>query len=296
MKKERRDIMAEKGSSVELGELYRELRMGRGLKLRDVARDNLSISQLSRFENGQTMLAADKLLLAISGIHMTFSEFGHALNNYKETKFFKLGKKLVELQSAHDIEGLKRIRDTYGNYEIFDTYNRLNQLIVQVAIHTLDNSHSISNDDKEFLTTYLYSIEEWTEYELYLFGNTMIVLSDNDLIFLGKALIERNKLYISIPSNKKNAQVALLNLILILIERKDLDHATYFINHLEKLLTYQDMFGIVFVNFFKLLVAYLQGELSDRNQLEDYINMVEKLGNSTAASFLRVNLNQFLED
>lgn len=284
----------EKGRSMKLGELYRELRVGRGLKLKDVARGNLSVSQLSRFENGESMLAADKLLLAISGIHMTFSEFGHALNDYDETHFFKLGKKVVKLHSEQNIEGLKKILKDYKHYENFDTYNRLNRLVIQVAIYTLNHSYSISAADIEFLTTYLYSIEEWTEYELYLFGNTMVILSVNDLIFLGKALIERNKLYISIPNNKKNAQVALLNLILVLIEGKEFYHATYFINHLEKLLNYQDMFTIIFVNFFKLLIAYLQGNLSNRNQLEDYISMVKKLGNSTAASILRTNMEQFL--
>lgn len=35
-----------------LGELYRELRMARGLKLKDVAGQKLSVSQLSKFENG----------------------------------------------------------------------------------------------------------------------------------------------------------------------------------------------------------------------------------------------------
>ncbi|EQC68155.1 Positive transcriptional regulator, MutRfamily [Streptococcus sp. HSISB1] len=80
--------------SMQLGELYRELRIARGLKLKDVARENLSVSQLSRFENGQSMLAADKLLIAISGIHMTFSEFGHAINNYQEPMYFQLSKNL----------------------------------------------------------------------------------------------------------------------------------------------------------------------------------------------------------
>lgn len=36
-----------------LGELYRELRVARGLKLKDVARGNLSLSQLSKFEMGK---------------------------------------------------------------------------------------------------------------------------------------------------------------------------------------------------------------------------------------------------
>ena len=38
-----------------LGELYRELRMARGLKLRDVAHDGLSVSQLSKFEKNGMM-------------------------------------------------------------------------------------------------------------------------------------------------------------------------------------------------------------------------------------------------
>ena len=73
---------------VQLGELYKELRVARGLKQKDVARKGLSIAQLSKFENGQTMLSADKLLIAIESIHMTFEEFGHKLNNYELPKDF----------------------------------------------------------------------------------------------------------------------------------------------------------------------------------------------------------------
>ncbi|MEX2784502.1 Rgg/GadR/MutR family transcriptional regulator [Streptococcus sp. H49] len=286
----------ESDKSMELGELYRELRMARGLKLRDIAQENLSVSQLSKFENGQSMLAADKLLLAISGIHMNFSEFAHAVNNYEEPEFFKLGKQLVKLQSKQDVEGLKAILNTYAYYESFDTYNRLNRLVIDVAIHTLDHDYAISSADKDFLTTYLYGIEEWTEYELNLFGNTMIILSDEDLIFLGKALVERNKLYISIPANKKNAELTFLNLILLLIERKNLYYAKYFMGYLEKLLSYQDMFARIYLNFFRKMVNYIEEEVDDKTDLERCISMVEDLGNPTMAMFLRTNLNQILSD
>lgn len=49
--------------SFHLGELYRELRVARGLKMKDVVSDKLSQAQLSKFENGQTMLSADKLFI-----------------------------------------------------------------------------------------------------------------------------------------------------------------------------------------------------------------------------------------
>ena len=127
-----------------LGELYRELRMARGLKLKGVAGQRLSASQLSKFENGQSMLTADKLLVAISAIHMSFSEFGHALNHY--------GNQLANLQVAGDIEGLKEVLKNYEADENFDTYNRLTRIDIVSAIYALDPSYEIKEDDKQFLT------------------------------------------------------------------------------------------------------------------------------------------------
>lgn len=280
--------------SMDLGELFRELRIARGLKLKDVASDKLSVSQLSKFENGQTMLSSDKLLVAISGIHMNFSEFGYALNNYQEPEFFKLGEKIVALHSKQDIDGLKKLLVTYKGYESFDVYNRLNLLVIKVAIHSLDNGSLITDEDKKFLTNYLYEIEAWTEYELYIFGNTMSILSDSDLIFLGKAFEERSKLYSSLTSHKKSAEIAFLNLILILIERKEIYYVRYFISKLEEILNYQDMFAITCLHVLKQVSDYLNGDVKSIEKIDNDINMIEKLGNPIAASFLRINLQQFL--
>lgn len=280
--------------SMDLGELFRELRIARGLKLKDVVSDKLSVSQISKFENGQTMLSSDKLLVAISGIHMNFSEFGYALNNYQEPEFFKLGEKIAALHSKQDIDGLKKLLVTYKGYESFDVYNRLNLLVIKVAIHSLDNSSLITDEDKEFLTNYLYEIEAWTEYELYIFGNTMSILSDSDLIFLGKAFEERSKLYSSLTSHKKSAEIAFLNLILILIERKEIYYVRYFMSKLEEILNYQDMFAITCLHVLKQVSDYLNGDVKSIEKIDNDINMIEKLGNPIAASFLRINLQQFL--
>ncbi len=283
------------GKSLELGELFKELRQARGLRLKDIAKENLSVSQLSKFENGQTMLAADKLLLAIEGIHMSFSEFGYALTQYQESNFFKTGKKLVELQSQNNVVGLKELLENYSNDEVYETYNRLNKLVIKVVISTLDPSYQIKDEEKEFLTSYLYEIEEWTEYELYLFGNTMVVLSDEDLVFLGKAFVERDKLYRSLASHKRNAELVLLNLILTLVERRKFYHANFFIEDLEKLLTYQDMFAIVFMNFLKQVIDYLTGKQDNLKTIEETIATVEKLGNPILAHFLKTNLEEILQ-
>lgn len=79
---------------LQIGELYRKLRLARGLKLKDVANQQLSLSQLSKFENGQTMIAADKLLVALSGIHMSLAEFGTLLTITKRAPSFLKASKL----------------------------------------------------------------------------------------------------------------------------------------------------------------------------------------------------------
>lgn len=282
--------------SMQLGELYRELRIARGLKLKDVARENLSVSQLSRFENGQSMLAADKLLIAISGIHMTFSEFGHAINNYQEPKLFHLVNKISNLYNQQDIDGLYKLLETEKNSEVFDVYNRLNELIIKTSIYALDPTYVISDEEKIFLTTYLYEIEEWTEYELLVFGNTMSILSESDLIFLGKAFVDRDKVYLSLPSHKKNAEVVFLNLILLLIGYRKIYQANYFIEALEKIINYQDMFAMTFVNFLKKIIAHIESDSKDISELEHFIECVEEIGNPTMVAFLKVNLSRILKE
>ncbi|MDT9501937.1 helix-turn-helix domain-containing protein [Streptococcus mutans] len=280
--------------SMELGELYRELRIARGLKLKDVVRDNLSLSQLSRFENGQTMLSADRMLLAISGIHMSFAEFGHALNNYKETPYFAAGKKIMELYGKQDVEGLKGLLEEYKNYESREIYNRLNLLVIKDCIYSLESSYTIDQEEINLLTKYLYDIEEWTEYELYLFGNTLTLLSTEDLLFLGKAFVERDKLYRSIPSHDNAAKLALLNIISVLLERKQNYYVSYFMEILEKLLTHQDMYFIAILNFFKLVIKCTKGEKQADQELEDFLSALELIGNPALVETLKAKQKQLL--
>lgn len=281
--------------SMQLGELYRELRIARGLKLKDVARENLSVSQLSRFENGQSMLAADKLLIAISGIHMTFAEFGHAINNYQEPKLYHLVNKAAELYNKQDIEGLRGLLESDMETEVFDVYNRLTTLIIRTYIYTLDSTYTITEEEKNFLTSYLYEIEEWTEYELFIFGNTMSILSESDLIFLGKAFVDRDKVFLSIPSHKKNAEIVFLNLILLLISYRKIYQANYFIECLEKILTYQDMFAITSLKFLKKIISHIENDSSNFSDLEYFLKCVEEIGNPTLIAFLKMQLKSIFE-
>ena len=281
--------------SFHLGELYRELRVARGLKMKDVVSDKLSQAQLSKFENGQTMLSADKLLTAISAIHMSFAEFEHAYYQYEDSSFFKQAKLISKYHSNKNIEGLEKLLIIHdNNSETYDVYDKLNKLVIRCAIHDLNPEYIISDDDKDFITTYLYSIEEWTEYELYIFGNTLQVLSDSDLIFLSKSFIERDSLYLSIPNNNFRTQLVVLNIIFVLLERKKDYCVHYFTKHLESILTYQDMLVKTTFIFLKKVLNYREGKGTHLIDLKKYIHDVEELGHEDVAEFLKDNIVNLL--
>ena len=66
--------------------------------------------------------------------------------------------------------------------------------------------------------------------------------------------------------------------------------ATYFIESLEKIITYQDMLAMTYLNFLKKLIANLEDGTDDLSYLEHFIVFVEEIGNPLVASYLKMNL------
>lgn len=78
--------------------------------------------------------------------------------------------------------------------------------------------------------------------------------------------VERDKLYLSLPNHKKSAELVFLTLI----SYRKIYQATYFIECLEKIITYQDMFATICLNFSKKIIAHIESgsdDLSDENIL-----------------------------
>ena len=226
---------------------------------------------------------------------MSFSEFEHAYNQYENSPFFRHSKEISDLHSAKDIDGLNKLLKNYDkSSESYDIYNQLNRLVIKCAVYDLDSTNTICKEDIELLTKYLYSIENWTEYELYIFGNTLHILSESDLIFLGKAFIERASLYLSIPNNKFHTQLVLLNIIITLLYKKQGYYADYFMKHLDKILTYQDMFAKTILIFLKKVLDYQEKRVTTTQTLEEYIALIKATGHDEVAAFLQENLDAFI--
>ena len=262
---------------MELGEFYKELRLARKLKQSDVACAGLTASQLSKFELGQSMLSADKLILAIQGINMNFDEFGHKLNNYQ------------------DIAGLEQLLEEVKQEQMAETYRRLNAIVIKNAIHSLNKSYLLTEEDSEFLTSYLYAIESWTWFELYLFCNTMPFLSNQDLIFLSTALIEKSKEFKELVHNRLYMKQGLLNILSELMERKLFSYIPIFEAELESMLRPYDVFEKVSWQFLKKMSVFLQTKGSNQKEIEHFIQSLQVLENPQLLALFELRFQQYKE-
>ncbi|HGJ7306830.1 TPA: XRE/MutR family transcriptional regulator [Streptococcus pneumoniae] len=274
---------------MELGEFYKELRLARKLKQSDVACDGLTASQLSKFELGQSMLSADKLILAIQGINVTFDEFGHKLNNYQESPHMQIGRKVVDRFAHQDIAALEQLLEEVDQEQMAQTYRRLN------AIHSLNKSYPLAEEDSEFLTTYLYAIESWTWFELYLFCNTMPFLSNQDLIFLSTSLLEKSKEFKELVHNRLYMKQGLLNILSELMERKLFSYIPIFEAELERMLRPYDVFEKVSWQFLKKMSVFLQTKGSNQKEIERFIQSLQVLENPQLTSLFELRFQQYKE-
>ena len=277
---------------LKLGEFYKELRIARKVKQKDVAKNKLSVSQLSKFESGQTMLSADKMLEVIEGINLTFSEFGFALRDYKPTQHQLLMNKISKLSAENDKQSLLKLLDKYKESQLL--YDKLNTLVIKNAIHLIDRDFTLSLDDSKFLSNYLFDIEDWTAYEIHLFGNTMPFLSDTDLLFLGKELVSRSEIYSPLLDFIKALKYTYLNLISELVERRLTTHFNFFVNQLRMILDVFDTFEIILLNFLVLVYSYLIENSVNLEEVEQYILKVSEIEQLGLSKILEQRLSQYL--
>ncbi|EKU17959.1 transcriptional activator, Rgg/GadR/MutR family, C-terminal domain protein [Streptococcus intermedius BA1] len=278
---------------IELGEFYRELRIARGVKQNEVACEGLTASQLSKFELGQSMLSADKLFLAIEGINMTFAEFAYKLNNYQESQHIQLGHQIVDLFVRQDKDSLEDLLNKVQEKVSSQQYIRLNKIVIQNALHSLDSSYILKEEDKQFITAYLFAIDSWTWFELYLFFNTMPLLSDQDLLFLSTALLEKSQELQQLMQNKLYLKKGLLNVISELLERGYYRYVPLFEIELEKILTVYDIFENILLKFLREICIFLKFNGSNKKEIETFIQSLEVLDNPQLIALLTLKLQQY---
>jgi len=283
-----------------LGYIFKKVRLEKKYTLKDVAEDIMSISLLSKFERGETEITISKFLLLLDKLNVTLEEYAYIYNGYDYTNFEKRMKEINQAYLNNNLNYLIKLQkeETKHWNNSKRTSHKLNAVMITAIIHDLNNEIIIDKEDVNFLTNYLFDIENWGLYEVILFGNSMNIIKKETVITLSKEMLVKVNLYREIKKVKEEIIRVLINTIIFCLQRRYIESMHFFLVSIERILNETPM-----CYFEKVKVYYLKGIyylLNDnydtgRKMCLDAIRMMKIVGDKEMAFSHEEFMNDYLK-
>ena len=280
------------------GEIFKRFRESRGLSLKDVANDNLSKSQLSRFENGQNDLTLNKFIMALSAINVSINEFMYAVNDFHNDELSELLEIIRNCTINNNIQGLKNLLFDYSRRDKnSNKFHELNTILIKIRLQVLSEEKLVLEKDLEKLIDYLFSVEFWGVYELRLFLNSIDILEHNFFVTLSREMIRRSDYYKEIKANRSLINHMTLNAYIICIDRGYLTDAAYFGRQLKSFFFEEsEMYERVVYNYAHNYYLYKKfGSDQSIIEMRKCIGFMKAVGSDNIASHYSLHLNGILK-
>ena len=283
-----------------MGEVFREIRQGRNISLKNATGDAFSYSMLSRFENGESDISAAKLLVALENIHMELEEFVYLVRGFQPTSYTILQKQLWE---AHDQQNMSKLEKMYQDQIV--KYHQspqkvayfLNALLIKAHMILFDERVEITEEESGFLSDYLFSVEIWGEYELRLFSE-MSVLLPLDLYYrYTREMLVKTSHLKDLTSNRNYIHTILLNGFFKAIDKNNRSKASYFDKQI------QDSFFGENEAYFRIIYLFASGQFDyisgkksqGKEKMEDAIRTLKLLNCNYSADYYTKNRDNWLK-
>lgn len=212
------------------GEHFRKMREEKKMSIVEVSEGILSVSQLSKFERGLTEISISKFIKVLERINVTLSEFELVANNFESKSLYQMVEDLRASYTNRESDVLTRMVDNELNRwkKTENIRYRYNYIMLSIINDELNNGCTTKQSDIELLTDYLFSIEDWTYYELILFGNSIPAIPIRTVILLCDELLNKTSFFQKNTSHRKMVIHTLVNAsIICLLNDEDDDSYRY---------------------------------------------------------------------
>lgn len=275
-----------------LGKVFKELRESRKISLRKATGGRFSASLLSRFENGQSEISAQKLFAALENIHANVEEllflardFHHDANSEFRNQLFKAvnPKDLTSLHTLYQRE-YQKIPFSKDKQE-----HILNSILIKSYMKAIDETITLTSEEERVLHDYLFSVEIWGLYELSFFSSCSPLLSVQLLTKYTREMLRKSDFLQGVGKNRNMMHTLLLNGFMACIEVDDFTNALYFKKQIEKNFFEENetYFRIVYL-WAEGLLDSKQGRVEDgQRKMEDAVRIFEMIGCSKSADYYR---------
>ncbi len=255
-----------------LGKSFKMLRESKGLSQKEIAGEIISIAQLSRFERGVSNITADTLYDCLENMNVSIEEFQCVCRNYSQTQSKIFQDEVSRAYMEKNTLQLKQQLRKCQQLEVIDSrhkFYKLNTIAVKAALSQCDKEERVSKKEIQFLIDYLFSVDEWGRYELWLFSNSVSLLNNNLIETFASEIINRTQFYQSISENCRLVSQMLFNIINICIERNDFLVAFKLLNYADNMRqTETDLFARNVIKYCKGYYLFKTGNLAGLATME----------------------------
>lgn len=177
------------------GETVRDIRISKGLKLKDVYLNILSKSYSIDFEKGNHEISLRLIEEILARLLLTLDEFLYIHHDYQLPPDEEFRLQYAEAGNQNDLtklaDLLKETADDTtmsARLKTAQVRSRLRQLIDFNEHHTY-RKDAILQEDVSLITDYLYSLDSWTLQELLLFANSLDFIDYQEKVDLFRSLL-----------------------------------------------------------------------------------------------------------
>ena len=261
------------------GKTYKKLRKDRNLTQEDVAGSQLSVAQVSKFERGDSRVTLENFYYMVEKLGLTLQEFEHRALGNELNGFYQLLEQLSIYYAESNERGLRKLLlDERKKIDFGGFHHELNCIMIKNMIGELIKGKLISEEEKQKISDYLLSIEDWGYYQLTLYGNTIDAFSNTAIYALSTDVLTRTQYYKAIPQNKKLTIQVLVNTVIVYVERQEFEYARFFRDAIVGMLSETDIYERALFLFISGLVDIYSGNKEGKQKMKDAIDIFDKVG------------------
>ena len=277
-----------------LGKTLRKVRQGKQITLCSVADENLSKSQISRFERGESEISCIRLINILNKLHISLDEFIilHEKDNNHTKSFAHLIHYIRNQYSLQNMESISKLLSNSSNYNL----NSFERTMVKSILHTVDQKVFPSDEEILNLTDYLFQVESWGYYEIILLGNCVRTVKYSSYFLLTMEML-KNYIYSSLnKTNKRLVTQLAINCLILSIDLEEFSNCIYLISEIEKLLENEQNYYEQTV--FLYSTGYFEFKKKDQNgidKMKQALQVFEILGEYNIKSQYQEHFNKIIK-
>lgn len=186
---------------MDFGKTFKQVRIQKGLTLRQVSGTAISESQLSRFENGKSMLTADHFFKCLAAVNISAGEFQALMEKEENAQKTVIQRTIRQLTNTFQFSRLQEMAEELKQASQFeDDWQHHSYYLIQGVLWLNQEQSPKDETGKSFygqmyLERYFFQIQEWTLIEINDYLQLFPLLSVESVCIQSQTILRKIKTY-----------------------------------------------------------------------------------------------------